>query len=302
MEITRIQHRLEAQSWVSLPVEIRLLILTTIAEQKYPGWASFASVCREWQHVLEKVNFHKLKLGLSCLDGFRAIISPQKQELIRHIYFDIELPRYKPACCCSAPRSQSTDIDDIINTIVSDGILTLFSILSTWRPANDLALELNVYSPSDCEHWFKNIYLSSDEVEHDADVSTDASRAVILYDDPKHGWLHGQQVESPRRSAINQLFRPTWVLLGDLLPRVPAVTCLIIRRQLRRCIAPLGLGDLLMSLNRLEHISYEPWVPPTDRACHGPGTRLHLWQELLLTHSHYFPYVLIIHLLILRDN
>lgn len=232
------------------------MILAIIASQKYPGWASLASVCREWQHVLEKVNFYKLKLRVSCLDDFEKIISPQKREIIHHICLNVELPRYE-STCCSKRRSPSVRI----GSIVSDGICKLFSILSTWRPANNLALEINVYSPSDCEHWFKNLYLSSDDVEHDEDAMPDAERTRIPFHDPQHGWMHGQQVKAPPKSALLRLFRPILLVFHETLPRVEAVTCLIIRRQFRRCISPLGFGLLLSSFNRLEHISYEPWAP-----------------------------------------
>ncbi|KAI1469211.1 uncharacterized protein F4812DRAFT_470273 [Daldinia caldariorum] len=234
---TRSQTRSKALAWTSFPAEIRLIILATIANQKHPGWASPASVCREWQHVLEKANFHKIKLRVPCLDEFEHIAAPQKRELIRHICLNVELPRYT-STCCSKRRSPSARI----SSIVSDGIWKLFSILSTWGPANNLALEINVYSPSDCEHWFKNIYLSSDDVEHHEDAMPNAWRTGSQYHDPQHGWMHGQQIKGPPRTALLQLFRP-------------------IRRQLRRCISPLELGLLLSSFDRLKHISYEPWAP-----------------------------------------
>ncbi|KAI0872459.1 hypothetical protein GGS24DRAFT_467484 [Hypoxylon argillaceum] len=253
---TRSQTRSKALAWISFPAEIRLIILAIIAHQKHPGWASLASVCREWQHVLEKVNFHKIKLRVSCLDDFEHVATLQKRGIIRHICLNVELPRYT-STCCSKRRSPSAKI----SSIVSDGIWKLVSILSTWRPANNLALEINVYSPSDCEHWFKNIYLSSDDVQHHEDVMPNAWRTGSQYHDPQHGWMHGQQIKGPPKTAMLQLFRPIRLRFQGMLPRVEAVTCLIIRRQLRRCISPSGLSLLLSSFDRLEHISYEPWAP-----------------------------------------
>jgi hypothetical protein len=265
---TRSQMRSRVLTWISFPAEIRLIILATVAYQKYPGWASLASVCREWQHVLEKVNFHTIKLRVPCLDDFEHIARPQKRGLIRHICLNVELPPYT-STCCSKRRSPSIKI----SSIVSDGIWKLFSILSTWGPANDLALEINVYSLSDCEHWFKNIYLSSDDVEHHEDAMSDAWRAGSRYHDLQHGWMHGQQVKGPPKTAILRLFRPIRLVFQGTLPRVKAVTCLIMRRQLRRCISPSGLGLLLSSFDRLEHISYEPWAPyeVANRESHERG-------------------------------
>lgn len=69
------------------------MILEIFVNQKQPEWASLASVCREWQHVLEKANFRKVKLGVYCLDDFGRITTPQTKEIIQHICFDTELPR-----------------------------------------------------------------------------------------------------------------------------------------------------------------------------------------------------------------
>ncbi|KAI1651143.1 uncharacterized protein F4817DRAFT_366713 [Daldinia loculata] len=224
------QTRRKALTWISFPAEIRLMILATITHQKHPGWGSLASVCKEWQRVLEKVNFYKIKLRVSCLDNFEHIVSPQKRGIIHHICFNVELPRYT-STCCSKRRSPSVRI----SFMVSGGIWKLFSILSTWTPANNLTLEINVYSPSNCEHWFKNIYLSSDDVEHGKDGMPGVWRTGIPFHDLQHGWVH-----------------------------VKAVTCFVIRRQLRRCISQSGLGQLLSRFDRLEHISYEPWAPYED--------------------------------------
>lgn len=266
---TRSQTRAQALKWISLPAEIRFMILETIAYHKNSRWASLASVCREWQHVLEKVNFYKMKLRVSCLDDFECMVSPQKRALIHHICFDVELPRYT-STCCSKRRAPSVKI----GPIVSDGIWKLFSILSAWSPANNLALEINVFSPSDCDHWFRNLYLSSYDVEHDEDAIPDAWRTGARYHDPQHGWIHGQQVKAPPNSAMERLFRPILLVFPEMLPRVEAVTCLIIRRQLRRCLSPKSMGILLSRFDRLEYMSYEPWEPykTEHREFHDRGT------------------------------
>ncbi|KAH6955853.1 hypothetical protein BKA56DRAFT_638016 [Ilyonectria sp. MPI-CAGE-AT-0026] len=253
---TRSQTRAQAIKWIALPAEIRLMILEAIGYQKNSGWASLASVCREWQHVLEKANYYKMKLGVSCLDNFESIASTQKRALIHHICLDFELPRYTPKCC-SKRRLPPVRID----SIVSNGISRLLSILSSWSPSNKLALEINVFSPSDCEHWFKNLYLSSDDVEYGEDTMSDTWRTGTGYHDPPHGWIHGQQVKAPPYPVMERLFRRIHLVFPEMLPRVEAVNCLIIRRQLRRCLSPTSIGMLLSKFDRLEYMSYEPWAP-----------------------------------------
>ncbi|KAK2047443.1 hypothetical protein LZ31DRAFT_609542 [Colletotrichum somersetense] len=248
---TRSQARLKALKWTSLPAEIRLMILSAIAHQKNTGWASFASVCTEWQHALEKANFYKLKLGVSCLEDFKSLISPRKRDIIHHICLNVELQRYMYKCCSdlwSPPERillrRRSPPPDKISSIVSGERWRLLSVLSKWKPAAHLALEINVYSPSDCEHYFKNLFLSTDDLN------------------------------LPPWCSEIQLFQPIFLVFDETLPRVPAVTCLIIRRQLRRCIEEEGLGMILHSLEGLEHISYEPWADyiPAFRGYHDRNT------------------------------
>jgi hypothetical protein len=151
-----------------------------------------------------------------------------------------------------------------IGSFVSDAIWKLFHILRTWRRGKDLALEINVYSASDCEHWFKNLQVSSDTCPlegDDEDAMRDVSRSQSSYHDPQHDWIGGQRVNNPPRSAAVRLFRPIRLVFREALPRVEAVTHLVIRRQLRRCISPFGLSMPLSRLDRLERITYEPWAP-----------------------------------------
>ncbi|KAI0434865.1 hypothetical protein F5Y09DRAFT_328053 [Xylaria sp. FL1042] len=127
-------------------------------------------------------------------------------------------------------------------SVASKGIWKLCSVLSTWTLANSLALEIN------------NIYVSFDDVEHDENPKPDTWRVGSQYHDPKPGWMHGRQVRSPPKTAILRFFRPIF----------STVTCLINRRQLRRCNLPSTLDLLLRSFDRLEHISYEPWASYED--------------------------------------
>ncbi|KAK1972162.1 hypothetical protein LY78DRAFT_743255 [Colletotrichum sublineola] len=193
------------------------MVLSTMTYQKHPGWTSLASVCREWQHALEKVKFYKLKLGVSCIDDFGSLISPRKRDIIHHICLEIELPRYT-AACCSKPRpkrwsegrlkrrSKRISPPENANSIVGNGIWRLFSILSTWRRAAHLALEITAYSPSDCEHWFKNICLSTDNVVPDRNATPDAWRAMNPHHDLQHCWVHGKRITNPPWPAALRLF------------------------------------------------------------------------------------------------
>lgn len=242
-----------SSSWASLPAEIRLMILGEISRQKHRGWASCATVCKEWQVFLEPKNFHRLQLQASCLEELEYMATRQSH-LVQYICLDIELPRY--TCrCCRQPESRSWTSRH--SSIIRANILKLFSALSTWQPTGRLILELNAYSPSDSEHWFKNYHFGL-EHEDDGDLAHQ-QEATTGRHDPNHGWVNGQQVEAPRALAILRLFSPLCLSLPKKLPEVHAVTGLVIRRQIRRQISPAALRLLWERLPRLESIVYEPW-------------------------------------------
>jgi hypothetical protein len=115
-------------------------------------------------------------------------------------------------------------------------------------------LELNAYSPSDSEHWFKNYHFGPDDGD-----SIQCRQNTTTLHDPKHGWVSGKQIEAPSAKAILRLFSPTYLNLPGELPEVRAVTGFVLRRQLRRLIMPEALYFLWASLPRLESILYEPW-------------------------------------------
>ncbi len=246
-------------AWGALPPEIQNEILYTIAAQRNPGWGSHAAVCRAWRSVLEPRNFATLNLRLSCLDDFPRVVpaNSRLRRLVRHICLTIELPRYVPKCC-AARQTPSTDA----GAVVHDGLTQLFTILSRWRRQGDLTFELNMYSPSDATHCFPNIYLNSDYVEGKPAPGPmlHVWKNGVPYHDPPHGWVEGRQQRCAPANSVKRLFEP--ITLNHLIrPRVSAVTCFVMRRQLRRCIDSWGVQCILASLVNLQKICYEPWEP-----------------------------------------
>lgn len=275
-----------AGSWYILPLEIRLLILKEIEKRKRPGWSILASVCCEWQEELEKANFRKLKIGPGCLPEFDAMVA-RNRHLVRHIFLEVPLAPYPCICCCSCPCVVTED-----GSVVDWAIQTLCSLLQDWEPQDaGLALELNISCISDRQHGFKNLYFSSEQTEDEEDeVSSEDQHAAEHSDqeqgwatdqqddwdmdeeaqwitDPQddwtinkqHGWLGDQQVSRPLKDAARQLFRHVSSSRQYELPYVDAVTCFIIRRQLRRRFSYQSLGQLFQRLHRLKRIVLELW-------------------------------------------
>lgn len=240
--------------WLSLPGDIRLMIFDEISGRKHRGWAQCAAVCKEWQAVLEPRNFSQLTLQATCLNELETLVIRQRH-LVQHICLNINLPRYGcPACKESASMSSRRSM------IARRAILRLFSILSTWPPTGRLTLELSASSPSDSQHWFKNYCFGPG---HEDSRDWTRQEKVVKWHDPKHGWVDGQQVQSPDPCATLRLFSPLCLNVPQNIPVVHAVTGFCIRRQLRHELFPEVLEALWKGLPRLETIAYELW--PTQR-------------------------------------
>lgn len=83
-------------------------------------------------------------------------------------------------------------------------ITSLFSILANWpQDGVNLTLELNAYSPSDTEHWFKKCYFGApgeNELESLETNNRPQNTAIATaIHDPSHGWWHGQVIEEPNQ-------------------------------------------------------------------------------------------------------
>jgi hypothetical protein len=233
--------------WMRLPTELRLMILEAITQQTCSNWAFAAAVCKEWQHFIEKRRFHLLKLKVPSLDNLERI-SIRQRNLVRSISLDIELPTYT---CRFCKRTESESWMQRNSSVISKGVWKLFCILSRWKPINGLTLELNAFSPSDSDHWFKSYHFVSDPEGGQGNH--------CKWHDERHGWIDSQQVENPPPEAILRLFESILLHFPKELPQVNAVTCFIIRRQLRRWFSPQSFSVILGKLCCLEQLVYEPW-------------------------------------------
>jgi hypothetical protein len=155
---------------------------------------------------------------------------------------------------------------------IRSGISKLLRILGAWESAqqrdealttgdrlpNGLTLELNAYSPSDSEHWFKNYHFQS-EVDDGNNDNDDKCKPH----NPAHGWIDGQRVLPPPATAIQRLF-PNHPILFDFLQfedytPVGSITRLVIPRGLRRSFHSVSLLELLRNMSAVEHLVFEPW-------------------------------------------
>ncbi|OHE97217.1 hypothetical protein CORC01_07471 [Colletotrichum orchidophilum] len=251
-----------APTWGSLPWELRYMILEIIMRQT-SGWGACASVCKEWQAILEKESFRQLKLQVPCLADMEAMIGVKQAQLVRHIWLNIELKSYT---CRSCQNTESYSWICGNNKVVREGIAKLFWILSRWPVVEGakLTLELSIQSPSDREHCFKNLYFGGGGEDADLEFDRSGHQSHNLdskhsFHDSQHGWVNGRQVDAPKAMALLRIFEPLYFKFKEDLPQVKAVTQFVLRRQCRRKIEPRVMGSLFDKLPRLQSLIYEPW-------------------------------------------
>lgn len=244
-------------TWSALPAELRLMIIHHLMQAKH-GWAIYASVCREWQHEIERKNFRQLKLQAPCIDGLETIILARHS--VKHIWLNIELRRYS---CRTCRRTEGEKWRKGNDEVVREAVSKLFSILHQWQAGDELTLELSTQSPSDREHVFKNLYFGgpNESGYPNADCAGTQLTKITSTDiqDPKHGWIDGVQVQPPEEGAILRIFEPIDPKFTDDLPSVHVITKFVLRRQCRRQFNVGALGRLFNRLPRLETLIYEPW-------------------------------------------
>lgn len=256
-------------AWHYLPAEVRLLVLEVLVQHAGCSLAGFATVSREWQPVIERRNFARIKLTSSRLADFGSIIH-RNRTLVRYIWFCLELREYDCAQC--APEDPDMwGVSNMDNIMITTAFRDLFSTLSAWEPNGSLLLDISVHSPSDSEHWFKYLTFAPDILSNECDQGRCAKQSMLVkLDDHQHGWIAGSRDSAPSAIAIHKVFDE---IMGEgpfdddeqenqwwqQLPLVPVVTGVLLRQQNRRRWKPTALAQMFSRLPRLQEIYYEPW-------------------------------------------
>ncbi|KAI0836554.1 hypothetical protein F5Y06DRAFT_305293 [Hypoxylon sp. FL0890] len=253
--------------WDYLPAEIRLMILEILLQDGC-SLASFATVSREWQTIIERHNFAQIKLTPSCLDDFDSMLR-RNRALVDCIWLCIELEEYD--CTACAPEDpEGSMVSETDNELVATALEDLFEDLSAWEPNGQLLLDISVYSPSDSEHWFKYLTFEPDTPSDECGRGCVEQAIQAKAHDHKHSWVSGSRDSAPDPMAIDKLFEQImdqgpfgtdeqedeW---WQELPAIPAVTGVLLRQQNRRRWKPKALAQMFSRLPRLREIHYEPW-------------------------------------------
>ncbi|KAL8754825.1 MAG: hypothetical protein Q9199_004068 [Rusavskia elegans] len=219
----------------------------------------YATVSREWQIIVGQKIFGRLKLTPSRFASF-AKITHRQRTLVKYIWLCIELQVYD----CWQMRDFGCNRWHEANiNVIGKAIWGLFSILSRWVPSESLVLDISVHSPSDSQHYFKQLQFGSDAIPE-----ANNAQGTVISHVSCHGWVISQQAVPPSQEAIEDAIdRYYWFfqdieMTGDFwrgLPEFTAVTGLLLRRQTRRRWEPETLRAILGRLPRLQEFYYEPW-------------------------------------------
>ena len=123
-------------------------------------------------------------------------------------------------------------------------------------------MELNVFSSSESEHFFRKWYFGADNENFNPISGLDGRFGRW---GSRHSSIDGHHCEvsalAEPHNAIARLY-PEFrmaTLESDLLPAVYAVTKFVLRRQCRRRLHPETMGHMLQIFPRLESVVFEPW-------------------------------------------
>ncbi|KAI6083964.1 hypothetical protein F4821DRAFT_280477 [Hypoxylon rubiginosum] len=258
-------------SWAALSTEIQLLILGELVCDNDCRLARLATVSRQWQYVIERHNFERIKLTIWRMPEFGPMTC-RNRALIKSIWLSLELEEYECSICegraVDGNGRWSRDGSDWC--IIINAMRDLFWILSAWetQPQKRLTLDISIYSPSDSRHHFKYLTFGPDA------PLDDRNPTFSNQDDPRHGWIAGKLSSAPSRQALeyvhreilapgeysgvfwNEEYEKTW---WQSLPEAPVVSSILFRLQNRRRFAPTAFKCMFSRLPNLEAIHYEPW-------------------------------------------
>ncbi|KAF6845430.1 oxoglutarate iron-dependent oxygenase [Colletotrichum musicola] len=140
-----------------LPPELRALVVESLVdhwrygdEREPTSIAPYASVCKEWQAIIERHNFSFLRVMQNSLDQFESSVVGSRRSILTMIILDVTLPTYDNDPC---EKKETWEDKADNNRCFTKAVYGLFRILSTWfleeAHRDGIDLILHISSPSD---------------------------------------------------------------------------------------------------------------------------------------------------------
>lgn len=235
-------------NWADMPLELREMILEALEDSLQGGkTASYASVCKEWNRILEPYIFKRLKLSLKRIQEFKKIVTDRRRPFVQFIWFRFERAVYQ---------------DELDNVKFSYAIFHLFQTLSEWGERNKghpgIVLELSAFSVADPWHSMKD---TVPKELKDVDVTEDSDALNTMYEKSPLRRMRGLSEEAKSQQAMSiSFYRPLDFpsVLEMPFPTVHLITDLTVRRQMHSGFFTRYIGRLIKALPRLEFLTFEP--------------------------------------------
>ncbi|PSN63631.1 hypothetical protein BS50DRAFT_647268 [Corynespora cassiicola Philippines] len=229
----------------SLPLDIEVMILKHLASGN--NIAQYATVCREWQTAIEKLNFHSLSLTAQNVPTLNNIMIKRNLSLIKYVWYSSELDFYD---CSDCDRSQLGYESRDTAAAIKDGIRKMLQTLSKRSHRGYMTLDLSIYPPSDAEHYFKYIRFQSANAVSRNRMKGQASQYVRV-----HHTL-------PSLRAVSRIFGLFILADFDASGHETSETGEEFRAsvpQTRRQWDPITISQLSAHFPNLEDLVIEPW-------------------------------------------
>ncbi|RSL91930.1 hypothetical protein CEP52_014138 [Fusarium oligoseptatum] len=233
--------------WDNTPFELRLKIFKWLLEH-YPrgNLTDYSLVCKQWQAFFEKEIYRHITITRPYFRTFHRVIGRHRRPLVKYIWLRIELERYDCDICDYTILNMGSQND---NDELRRSITGLFTILRSWHEdgASDIKLEISIWSRSDFDHTFReDVYIDSD------------FNLICELDRPE-----GPCDETFREMDGENMWRRPYGLglypaIDRSVPRVQAITALLVRRQTRCVIGVPTIQQIIDKLPKLQEIFYEP--------------------------------------------
>ncbi|KAM0445245.1 hypothetical protein ACHAO4_009842 [Trichoderma viride] len=244
--------------WSNLPLELREMILEVLEDSLQGGKAaSYASVSKEWNRILEPYIFKRLTLSLDRMREFQDFVIDRRRPFVQFIWF-----RFKRRLCPEMKMAIFEWQDELDQVQFAYAVYCLFQVLSEWDERTPgqpgIVLELSAFSTSDPYYSMKDTVPR--ELEN-VDITEDSDALNAVYE--KSAVRQARKL--PGEDTVHkETLRPFYVsysrprVLEAPFPTVNLVTDLTVRRQMHSSFFTQYMGRLVKALPRLEFITFEP--------------------------------------------
>ncbi|PGH11201.1 hypothetical protein AJ79_05043 [Helicocarpus griseus UAMH5409] len=146
---------------VRFPQELVSNIVDYLIDDDSSQLISYATISREWQYAVERINLNRLKFESTKLSKFANLFRPSqshRRTLVKVVYYCIVLPAYNDEACGKYENENEKEAN---SQVFSEALYALFKVLKALddekvRSGGEMVLILEPYSSTDTHRRPKN--------------------------------------------------------------------------------------------------------------------------------------------------